>query len=292
MDPGPVPVILNPYARQGKAGADALTALRAEGLDAHLWEVGAERPGALAERAVREGARLVVVGGGDGTLAEAAAPLVRGGATLGVLPLGTGNTFARNLGLPLDPMGAARVIARGLTARIDVGEVNGRIFLNSVTLGFSAHVAGALTPDLKRHLGWGAYPLAALRALRSARVRRYTMTLDGTASSVRTRQLIAANAKDVAAGLAVPGADYQDGRLVLLLIPGVRPADALRAALRWLRGDPDALVWRPFKTLALGAVSGRRMTVNVDGDLLRATQLEIRAHRTALAVRVAEPLEK
>ncbi len=283
-----VPVIVNPHARQGRAGRDAVIALRAEGLNAHLWEVGAERPGDLARRALADGARLVVVGGGDGTLAEAATPIIQVGATLGVLPLGTGNTFARNLGLPLDLMDAARVIACGQTAHIDVGEVNGRVFLNSVTLGFSAHVAGALTPQLKRTLGWGAYPIAAVRAVRSSSPGRYTMVLDGVASSVRTRQLIAANAKDVASGLVVPGADYEDGRLVLLVLPGVRPLDALRSAFGWARGNHNAVVWRPFRQVQLRAVSGRVMTVNVDGDLMHAARLHIRARREALAVRVAE----
>lgn len=281
----PVPVILNPFSRRGE-GSQALTALRAEGLDVALWEVGDERPGTLAERALAQGAPLVVVGGGDGTLAEAARPILRAGATLGVLPLGTGNTFARNLGLPLDLMGAARVIARGRALRVDVGEVNGRVFLNSVSLGFSAQVAGALSEDLKRRLGWGAYPIAALRALRSARPRRYRMAVDGQERLVRTRQLVAANAADVASGLTVPAADYQDGKLVLLVVPGVRPAEALKSLLGWLRGDHAALDWQPFRELELRAASGRPMTVNVDGELLRAERLEIRARQQALAVMV------
>ena len=90
-----------------------------------------------AERALREGCELLVAGGGDGTINTVASALVSDGANipLGVLPLGTLNHFAKDLGIPLELEQAARVVLDGVVCRVDVGEVNGRLFLNNSSLG-------------------------------------------------------------------------------------------------------------------------------------------------------------
>jgi diacylglycerol kinase family enzyme len=96
----------------------------------------------LLRREVEAGAHTVIIGGGDGTLSECASHLIHTNVAMGVLPLGTGNTFARSIGIPLDLNAAARTIATGNVQRIDVGQVNDQIFLNSVSLGLSAEIAG------------------------------------------------------------------------------------------------------------------------------------------------------
>src|SRR4029079_14151203 len=86
---------------------------------------------AIAER----GDELLVVGGGDGTISAAASALVGTDTRLGILPLGTLNHFARDLGIPTDLDEAAQLIARGHVRRVDVGEMNGRIFINNSAIG-------------------------------------------------------------------------------------------------------------------------------------------------------------
>src|SRR5690242_2028222 len=83
---------------------------------------------------------IVIVGGGDGSVGTAASVLAGSEIPLGILPLGTRNHFARDLGVPLDLEGAVRLIASGLSDRIDVGEVNGRVFLNNSSLGIYPHL--------------------------------------------------------------------------------------------------------------------------------------------------------
>lgn len=109
---------------------------------------------------------VVVVGGGDGSIGAAAAVLAGGAVPLGILPLGTFNHFARDLGLPLDLEAALRVIARCHTTSVDVGEVNGRIFLNNSSLGIYPHLVAER--DRQRRQGiarWGAAALAICRVL-------------------------------------------------------------------------------------------------------------------------------
>jgi YegS/Rv2252/BmrU family lipid kinase len=111
----------------------------------------------LARRAVRENCQPIIAGGGDGTINAVASVLVDTNRTLGVLPLGTLNHFAKDLNVPLDLEAAARVCLEGREANVDVGEVNGRIFLNNSSLG--------LYPSIVRHrekqqqqLGRGKWP--------------------------------------------------------------------------------------------------------------------------------------
>jgi diacylglycerol kinase family enzyme len=142
----PVTVIVNAGAGAGhdEAACDALrTQLTDAGLDAELVRAdGGERMIRAAERALAQGARLVAAGGGDGTINAVASVMVDSGVPFGVLPLGTLNHFAKDLGIPLDLGAAVRNLATGRPVKVDVGEVNGRIFLNNSSLG--------LYPDIVR----------------------------------------------------------------------------------------------------------------------------------------------
>ncbi len=88
-----------------------------------------------AQRALQDGCELLVAGGGDGTINTVASLLIEGDVPLGVIPLGTLNHFAKDLGIPLELERAARVVLDGVICRVDVGEVNGRLFLNNSSLG-------------------------------------------------------------------------------------------------------------------------------------------------------------
>jgi diacylglycerol kinase family enzyme len=135
-----VPVILNGRAGGRSADAEALgAAFHGAGLVARINTFArGEEIRKLARRALRERPPVLVAAGGDGTV-SAVADLVRGsGTALGVIPVGTLNHFARDLGIPLDPAEAARVIAAGRRVGVDVGEVNGRAFINNASLGLYA----------------------------------------------------------------------------------------------------------------------------------------------------------
>jgi diacylglycerol kinase family enzyme len=96
---------------------------------------GGDRLQHEAERAVQDGCELLVAGGGDGTINTVASVVVARDIPLGVLPMGTLNHFAKDLGIPLELDDAARVVLDGVECRVDVGEVNGRLFLNNSSLG-------------------------------------------------------------------------------------------------------------------------------------------------------------
>jgi diacylglycerol kinase family enzyme len=130
-----------------------------------IADSGADIPG-LARRALEETDGPIVAGGGDGTVNAVASALVDSGRTFGVLPLGTLNHFAKDLGLPLELDEAAEVLVDGLPVPVDVGEVNGRIFLNNSSLGLYPAIVHK-RERLQERLQYGKWP-AFVRAALSA----------------------------------------------------------------------------------------------------------------------------
>ncbi|MFY9825994.1 MAG: diacylglycerol kinase family protein [Thermoanaerobaculia bacterium] len=141
------------------SGTVAKKKLTAEGLREMFHEAGVEAdvrliPGrqmhAAALEAVKAGAEAVVAGGGDGTIRTVASALIGGKVPLGVLPLGTLNHFATDLKIPNDPEAAIRVISEGRAQALDVGEVNGEIFLNNSSIGFYPPIVQARDQEMRR----------------------------------------------------------------------------------------------------------------------------------------------
>jgi diacylglycerol kinase family enzyme len=120
-----------------------------------------------ARAAVKARIGAVVAGGGDGTVRAVASVLVGGEVPLGVLPLGTLNHFANDLRIPADPEAAARVVAEGEIHSLDVGEVNGEIFLNNSSLGFYPPIVQARDQEMRRsrHGKWASMAIATFRLL-------------------------------------------------------------------------------------------------------------------------------
>ncbi|WP_188963187.1 diacylglycerol/lipid kinase family protein [Deinococcus aquiradiocola] len=282
----PVPLLVNRRSRRGEAlGHEAAHALLHAGVTARLTFT--DDPGS-AERALREavlaGAPRVVVGGGDGSLSLAAHALAGSGVTLGVLPLGTGNTFARSVGVPLDLPGACRVIAEGHVRRVDVGRLNGRAFLNSAALGTSAEIARTLTPELKRRLGLLAWPWVGLKVLLRHRALQVTVTHGGGQLTVRTHQVLVANGRYVAGPLrAAPDASITDGLLDVLILGDARVPSFLRAATGWAAGRRSVRLSAPELRVHAG---GSRVWVSVDGDVSSVRDLRLTLERAALNVNV------
>lgn len=181
-------VILNPYANRWKAGerrAEAEAALHAAGVEYDL--VLTERPGhgiELAAQAARDGFNPVIAAGGDSTNNEVANGLLQaageGGSptVFGILPMGTANDLAANLGVPTDLGEAARLIAAGHTRPLDVGQVNGRYFLNNSAFGLETSIT-VTQMNMKHVHGVIRYLLAALVGIARNPQWQATLTWEG-----------------------------------------------------------------------------------------------------------------
>lgn len=162
-----VTVILNPEAGSGDERRLLVArTLSAEGVEARVVHAhGSAELERLARGAGDDGP--VVAGGGDGTVSAVAAVLAGTEVPMGILPLGTLNHFAKDLGVPLELEAAARAIARGRVTKVDVCEVNGRIFVNNSSLGLYPALVRAREMEQRTGYGkWPAFFLASLAALR------------------------------------------------------------------------------------------------------------------------------
>lgn len=250
---------------------------------------------AAARAAVVQGVPMVAGGGGDGTQNAVAAQLVGTGIPYGVLPMGTLNHFAKDLGIPLDLEGAVRTIATGTPKQVDVGQVNEQVFLNNSSLG--------LYPDIVRdrekqqsRLGRGKWP-AALWATVSA-LRRYPflsvrMQADDTRLARRTPFVFIGNNEYIMEGLAIGARSRLDaGTLSMYVAQRPGRLGLLRFALRAMIGglkeerDFDVLLVRDMTI----ETRHKHLHVAFDGEVEKmATPLHYRIRPGALTVMVPTP---
>ncbi len=189
-------LVVNTLSRRGhRVAGQAAELLQGRGLA--LTEVFlVKTPGDLAgviKAAVAAGPELVVVGGGDGTVSRVAGALAYQDTVLGLLPLGTTNNFARNVGIPSDLPSAVEVIVNGKVADVDLGRAGDRLFTNVAGIGLSADVAAAVSPKVKHVLGRTAYTLSGAAELRRHQAFTADVQTETTSLRVRTRQLVVAN---------------------------------------------------------------------------------------------------
>src|SRR5579862_1030242 len=155
-------------------------AMEDHGWDEPLWlETTPEDPGqGQAESAVSAGADLVLACGGDGTVTACAEGVTGTGVPLGIIPMGTGNLLARNVGLPMGLDEALAVALGGVQQALDAGRVNGTLFVVMAGLGLDPQMLSGASDPLKKRLGWLAYAISAARHLGDRPV-RVTVSTDG-----------------------------------------------------------------------------------------------------------------
>ena len=288
--PQPVLLLVNGNSRLGRQHfGEAISLLRDNGVEVKEAVLSRDKSETrrLLEREIAARARVVVVGGGDGTLSNCAEFLAGTDVAMGVLPLGTGNTFVRSLGLPVDLKSAIEVAINGRIEAIDVGRCNGQVFLNSVSIGLSAEIAGALTGDIKKKLGLLAWPLIGGRVAVGHRAVRLRLTSDKGVETFRTHQLMVANGRYVAGPIrASEDASLQDHELTVFALGGASKLELVSAAWKWMRDSHIESAEVPFfETKSLRVESlGRRLKANVDGDLSEVTPLELSVWSRALKV--------
>ena len=166
-----VPVILNDSSGGEKDGAlpDRIaTFFEQHDIQVDMHIIHRDQPiTELVKSALVDGSEVVIAAGGDGTVSAVAALLVDSEAALGILPLGTLNHFAKNVGLPIDIEEALEVIDQGNVRRTDVGEVNGKVFLNNSSLGlYPMVVRGRIQKQRLGRSKWAALFWSALAVLR------------------------------------------------------------------------------------------------------------------------------
>lgn len=282
-------VIYNPTAGRGK-GTSLMEAAKEMMGPGFEWEP-TRKPGHAIELA-KEAAKKhqIVVGcGGDGTIGDVARGLVGTDTTLGVIPVGTGNDFARNLGIPLELREATATVLNGVVRRIDVGTINGTHFVNNAGTGFDAQVMVTMNSSIRFSRGPIAFNLAILKNFFSFRPFTLTYTADENKPVMERVMMISVlNGKVYGAGMqAAPRADMDDGRLDVLIIKALPKMQLFPLIMKVRAGrhvGHPAVQMIQVRKLKIEAVPTQPL--NVDGDIRGATPAEIGVLSQALKVLV------
>jgi len=270
-----IEVIINASSGAGDSAnvqQDLARAFKAAGVEA---QISLARNGAevikLAQRAVRSDAETIVAGGGDGTISSVAAAVIESGKALGVLPFGTMNHFAKDLHIPLDLEGAVETIVAGHEATVDVGEVNGHIFINNSSLGLYPRIVRER--EKQQRLGWGKWPAyiwAALAVLGRYPFLDIRVSVDGKELRSRTPFVFIGNNEYEMETLNIGRRACLDkGELSLYMTNRTGRLGLIRLALRALLGG----LRQEKDFLALGTreiwigTKHKRLRVALDGEV-------------------------
>ncbi len=265
-------LIWNPRAGQRRARR-ALPEIRRtleSGFDLELEPTsGPDHCREVARRALAERVDVFFVLGGDGTLRVAASVLAGSDVAVGALPGGTTNVVAGALGLPADPVAAARALLTAEPTLLDLGQSNGEPFLMQLSGGLDAEVMAHVDLGTKKLLGKGAVAIAGIREWLRYRFPRFALEIDGDALGVvEATGFVVANLPQYAGQFTiVPGASGYDRKLELLLFHGRRRRDAVAFVLALARGrhlERSDVEVRSFTSLRI--VAPASLQLQADGD--------------------------
>jgi len=291
-------VIVHPGKVGDREAAQRLVADAADSVGCAMpqWvETSKDDPGPGQARAALDGgADAVLVWGGDGTMIGVAGALAGSDVPLGILPGGTANLLARNLGIPLDVGAAARVALGGDARRIDLLDVDlgdGARRVSAVMTGTGWDAEMMAAPEArKRRFGWGAYAIEGARGLRMKPMDLRISVDGGPEEQVTGRTVLVANVGMLVAGLhLVPQSRPDDGLLDVLVVNPSSPLDWVRTTAGIISrtgwdDDPSRIRFRGREVrLSTGHVRRRQ----IDGDLVPpGAGMHVRTMPGALVVRV------
>lgn len=292
-------LVVNGRARRGREWfSDAVAALERRGfrLERAVLAHSSAQFDAAAADAIEAGVPVVALGGGDGTFSRAVPRFVGADTAMGVLPFGTGNAFARDLGIPADVEGAADVLAGGRVAKIDLGEVSRLTgvggpgpeapcpFLNIATVGLTTRIAEWLQPAAKRRYGRAVYLLALLRAVAVTRPFYVELTTGEGSFAFHSLQVVIGNGRYHAGPFPLhPDASITEGKLHVYALRGRRKASFVRLAWHLRTGrhvDLDEVF--ALETAGGDLVARPSKRVTVDGEIRLRTPIRFDVRPGAL----------
>ncbi|BBD96738.1 diacylglycerol kinase [Sphingobium amiense] len=300
METKPLPkeavLIVNAHSRRGQDQfEDARAKLEAAGvrlIAAHAVE-DPEQMAPTVARAVADGAPMVIVGGGDGSMSGTVDELVGKDVVFGVLPLGTANSFARTLGLPLDLDGAVRAIATGRRRRVDLGMIDRDYFVNAASLGLSPMIGRTVPHKLKRYLGRVGYLIWAVKC--SVGFRAFRLTID---DGRRQRRMWSTEVR-ILNGPYHGGVELSDhanvdsGRIVIQAVVGrSKPRLAWDWYAKFVKLRDRDKNTEEFSGTSFRIDAKPRQRISIDGEVLAMTPATVKIAAGAVEVAVPQDADK
>jgi diacylglycerol kinase (ATP) len=282
--------IVNPVAGNGageRVAARIAADFRSQGMRVDVVRTPAPDEAArLAREGAADGYRVIIAAGGDGTANEIANGIAGSAAALALYPIGGGNDFARALGYPRRAKDVPRFLRSARRRSIDVGELNGRVFVNSAGVGIDGHVAqriAATSRIVGKSLG---YLVGSLIGIVTYRPQPMRVLVDGELHSGRFLSVVAANGTHFGSGMHVaPQAALDDGQLDVLLAGDLSRWSSLVALVKLYRGthvDGKKIVMKRARAVEIELE--RPLRAQLDGETTTAQRFSIRIRPGALDV--------
>lgn len=291
-----IAIIVNPVAGGSRADVGLARAVLAsavadaDGIPADVFLT--ERRGharELARAAVRRGVARVIAWGGDGTVSEVASALAFSPVALGIVPAGSGNGLAREFRIDRRPVKAIAQAIRAEPRAIDMGELDGRLFVNLAGIGLDAYVASAFDVQSNRRRGFVMYAGIAARALRTYPSAHYSITTAEGRDDVRAVLVTIANSTQFGNGARIaPGAQVDDGLLDLVVVREDARWRTVCQLPRLFTGGVDRAPGCSIRRITEATIESERpILFHVDGEPVQGgTSLRARVHPGALWVAV------
>lgn len=283
-------LVVNAKSRTGAEAFDLAKArLEAQGvklIEAHRVDQP-DKVAAIVERAVTK-APMVIVGGGDGTLSSSIDFFKDRDTVFAILPLGTANSFARSLELPLDLDGAVEVIAHGEPRRIDLGCINGDYFGNSAAIGLAPLIAKTVPHKLKKYFGRVGYALWAAKVGMNFRPFRLMIDYGDAHASVWATEVRIANGGYFGGVELVEDAEVDSGEIIVQVVTGKSQRSLLQNWVSNMLKLSNRDQWQAeIRAQELLLTTDPPQDVTIDGELATRTPIEVRV--VPAAVTIAAP---
>jgi len=263
-------VLINSKSRRGKEWAPRIREILGDSplkIDAFLQT---DRPEIVVEQvkeACYKRVPLIIVGGGDGTISSAVQTIVGSNSVLGVLPLGTGNAFAHDLGIPANPEEACQTLLEGKVESVDLGLVKDRYFVNIATVGLTTRIAEGLTGERKRRFGRMAYAVAIFQAAMKAKPFKAILTTDEGRAEYDAMQFVVSSGRYHGGFPVTPDAEITDCRLHGYILSATTRGALIKYALHlWGGRQVNLPEVHPFSTTAGQLETVPAMKVIIDGE--------------------------
>jgi len=246
----------------------------------------------FVQRSIKDGVERIVAGGGDGTLNAVVSAMMKGDecrkASLGILPLGTANDFAKGAGIdPKNLISALELACTGKPTKIDIGRMNDQHFINVASAGFGAEITATTPQDMKRVLGGAAYSIMGfVRAFQLEPYEGRLILPDGTVREGSMLIMAVGNSRFAGGGYEVaPKASLTDGLLDVTVVSGLRP-DTINRMAEELK-DPanqqnEHLLYRQLSNFKIE--TKRPLHVNLDGEPVKGSHFDFKCCPKALSV--------
>ena len=288
-------LVVNTYSRRGERlffrAVDELTK-KGINITASYPVRHPDRLPAIMKEAIRREGSLVIVGGGDGTISSVVDYFAYKDVVLGILPLGTGNSFARTLGIPLTLEGAVDVIANGKVADIDLGKIDNDYFANMAALGFSSDVAHSSSNKLKKFLGPLAYLFVGVGQFFRHRSFACTFQTSGQEHKIKTHQVLIANGSFIGQTFLTPAISPDDRSLIVFSMDMLNRWQMLKLWIAFLLGKYTAFAEaKYFTTQEIRIEAEPPQHVDVDGEKTTRTPVTVSLAPEALKVMVPQSFQ-